>query len=113
MKSQQLSQEQKQKYRRVEAERAAENRIQAEAKKKKSKNVTLVEEELEDKRKNAREWKRLSGANMPIGLAKNVQARKSKTKTTRERVATRKISHQLCIVQLQVLISGCIGKVSK
>ena len=72
-----------------------------------------MEEELEDKRKNAREWKRLSGANMPIGLAKNVQARKSKTKTTRERVATRKISHQLCIVQLQVLISGCIGKVSK
>lgn len=50
---------------------------------------------------------------MPIGLAKNVQARKSKTKTTRERVATRKISHQPCIVQVQVLMSGCIGKVSK
>ena len=56
--------EEMQKYKKYEAKRAAETRRQAEARNKKNENVTLTEEELEEKRKNAREGKRLSQANI-------------------------------------------------
>ena len=58
------SKERMQKYRKDEAKRAAENRRQADARKKKNQNVTLTEEELQEKRRNPRQRKRLSQANM-------------------------------------------------
>ena len=85
LKSQQRSKERLQKYRKDETKRAAKNRRQAEARKKENKNFTLIEEELEEIRKNARERKRLSGANTPVGPAKKRAGQKVKDKNHKKK----------------------------
>ena len=58
------SKQRMQKYRMDSAKRAAENKKRAEWRKKKNENVTLTEDQLEEKRKNDRERKRLSRDNI-------------------------------------------------